>query len=98
MIGLEHETNLFAPQSGAFIFIQRAGIDAIEEVASGIGAVQQAQHVHQGGFAGAGRAHHGQVFTLLDAQVDVIQCMHFAVAQNEGLVDAADFNHPVAPP
>ena len=40
------------------------------------GRVEAADEVHQGGLAGAGGAHDGDVLIVLDAQVDAAQRVH----------------------
>ena len=36
------------------------------------------------------------VFTLFNTQVDVIECMHLAIAEDECPLDAAEINHALA--
>ena len=51
----------------------RGDVLAVEEVAAGGGAVQAAEQVHEGGLAGAGRAHHRHELPGLDAERDSAQ-------------------------
>ena len=89
---LEHEADARAAHRGLLVGRQRGDVAAFEPVVAGVGAVEQAEEVEQGGFARAGRAHHRDVLAGLDAQRDVAQRMHLAVAELEDAVDAVEFD------
>src|SRR5208282_2908559 len=55
------------------IVVHLADQNAVEFILSGRGRVEAADQVHQGGFAGAGRAHDGDVFAALDFERHVPQ-------------------------
>ena len=50
---LEHEADLFAAHAGQFIVAEVRHVAAIEFIAAGTGAVEQADQIEQGGLAGA---------------------------------------------
>jgi hypothetical protein len=60
---------------------------AVESVMTGTGRVEAANQVHQGGLAGAGGSHDGDVFAALDLQRHVAQGVdgfhtHLVTARN----------------
>ena len=68
---------------------QRRDVAALEQVAAGGRAIEQAEQVQQRGLARARRAHHRDVFAGLDAQVELVQRVHFAVAEPEHAFDTS---------
>src|SRR5574341_995454 len=84
---LEHESQLLVAQVGQLIAIQAGHVDPVERVPAAAGSVQAAQNVHQRGFAGAARAHHGDEFPPSDPESDVVDRSHFDVAVSIGFGD-----------
>ena len=66
IILLENEAQKLVADLGQLVFVHLAHILAVQEVGSIGGDVQTADDVHAGGFAGAGGAHNGNKFPLID--------------------------------
>src|SRR6185503_8284849 len=62
--------DFFIADARQLIVIHVADQVAVEVIQAGGRAVQTADQVHQGRFSGAGRTHDGDVFALLDLDVD----------------------------
>jgi hypothetical protein len=70
---LKNKTDFAVADFGQLIVVHLADLAAVEFVSAGGRRVQAAEQVHQGGFAGAGRPHDGDVFAALDFQRDAAQ-------------------------
>ena len=64
--GLEDEPDLLVPDAGQLVLVERGDVLSLQEILARRGFVETAQDVHQAGFPGAGGAHDGQEFALLD--------------------------------
>jgi hypothetical protein len=83
MEALEDEADALAAHARLFVGRQGGHVAPFQPVGAGVGAVEQAEQVEQGRFAGAGRAHHGDVFAGVDAQVQPGQRVDRGVAELE---------------
>jgi len=87
---LEDETDAFVAQARTRVIGEVADIAAIEHVAAGLKALQQAGDIEEGGLAGARRPGHGDELPRADLEGEVAQ----RVGLNEvGAVDLADILH-----
>ena len=93
MEGLEHETDLFAAHFGLLHIIQVGDVAAIQQISAGTRTIQQADQVEQGGFAGTGRPHDGDIIARSDVQVDVAQRGDLLIADSEDAADLGQFDH-----
>ncbi|MCY1410087.1 hypothetical protein D9M71_254500 [compost metagenome] len=73
VVTLEDETERLAAQPGQLVAVHIRHVDTGEAVAAGAGAVEAAEQVHQGRFAGTGRADDGDKLAGLDAQRHAMQ-------------------------
>ena len=89
---LEHEADAGAADVRLFDAGQRGDIAAFQAVGAGGRAVEQADQVQQRRLAGARRPHHGDVLAGVDAQVEFVQRVHFAVAEQEHALDAGELD------
>ena len=71
--GLEDEADFLVADAGQLIVVELADEMAVEPVAAFAGGIEAADEVHEGGFAGAGGAHDGDVFVAADAQGDAVE-------------------------
>ena len=71
--GLKHKANFAVADFRQLIVVHLADQNPVEFILPGRGRVEAADQVHQGGFAGAGRAHDGDVFAALDFERHVPQ-------------------------
>jgi hypothetical protein len=78
--GLEHESDLLVADPGQLVVVQLAHPMAVQPVFARRGAVEAADQVHEGGLAGAGRAHDGDEFVLPDHHVDSSEGVHHLAA------------------
>jgi hypothetical protein len=67
---LEDETEAFAAEFGELVVGELGDVLVVEEVVAAGGAVEAAEDVHEGGLAGAGRAHDGDHVALVDIEGD----------------------------
>src|SRR6185437_738389 len=74
---LENKPDLTVANAGQLVIIKLADEVAVEPVTAARGSIQAADKVHERGFAGAGRAHDGNIFAAVDAQVNAAKRMHF---------------------
>ena len=51
-------------------------IGVVNEVVAAGWSVEAAEHVHEGGLAGARRAHDGEILASGDGKGDAIECVH----------------------
>src|SRR5687767_11476168 len=65
---LEDEADFFVSDLGELIAFQTGNIDAVELIAAFGWAIEAADRVHHGRFAGTARAHDGDKFAAIDAQ------------------------------
>ena len=73
VVVLEHKADLPPPEDGQFLIAHGREFFAVHRDGAAGGAVQPAQHVEQGGLAGAGGAHHRHEFALFHGQIDPVQ-------------------------
>ena len=89
---LEHKADALAAYARLLVGRQRCHIAAFEQVAAGGRAIEQAKQVQQRGLARARRAHYRNVFTGLDAQVELVQRVHLAITEMEHAFDTRQIN------
>ena len=87
---LEDESDFLVADVGEFVAVELGDVCAVEEVVAGGGAVEAADHVHEGGFAGAAGAHEGDEFAGLDVECDAADGVHIYLAGVVGLVDVGE--------
>ena len=73
VIPLKNKSDLFVPHMGLLPVGQVGDVLSVQVVLPIGGDVQQSQHVHQGGLAGAGLAHDGHEFAPVDLEGDPVQ-------------------------
>ena len=73
--GLEDESDFLVADAGELVVVEFADELAVEPVLAFGWGVEAADEIHQRRFAGAGGAHDGDVFVVLDAEVDAAQGM-----------------------
>src|SRR5438105_1976035 len=73
---LEHEADLRVAHVGQLVAREARDVLAVEPVAAGRRAIEAAEQVHEGGLAGARRAHDGHEFAGLDRHGDAAQRVH----------------------
>jgi hypothetical protein len=78
---------MFSAHCGAVALRHVPDLLVEEQVTSGGGPVDEAQHVQQGRFARTGRTHHGDELALLDIQLDIAERGRLHLV---GLVEAVD--------
>jgi hypothetical protein len=71
--GLEDEADFLVADAGELVVVELGDVVAVEPVLALGGRVEAADQVHQGGLAGAGGAHDGDVLVVLDAERDAAQ-------------------------
>ena len=84
---LEHESEFAGAHQGPFIRREAAHFLAVEPKAARAWAVEAAENIHQGGFAGARSAHQGDHFAAVDAEGNVFQDRHIDFAEVVGFGD-----------
>src|SRR5689334_5258284 len=98
---LEDEADFFRAHAGEFGGAEPGHILAGQPDVAAAGPVETANQVHQGGFAGAGRAHNGQPLAGHDGEGHVVQRANdAAVLLGLGRVELADVfqsNHGYSP-
>jgi len=67
---LKHESDRTPPQQRHRVVTKRRQIDAFEDDAAAIGAVQSGEQIEQGRLADAGLAHDREIFARLQHQFD----------------------------
>ena len=87
---LEHVADLAAAQEGQLVGVELRHVHAVDEDAPVRGGVQAADHVEEGGLAGARRSHHADVFAAVDVEVDPVERADLLLAAHE---DAAHVVH-----
>ena len=90
---LEHEADLAVADVGELVVHHRGDVLAGEFVAAGRGRVEAAEHVHQGGLAGAGGAHDGDILVAMNLEGDPAQRVDDLRAHFVELGDALDVDH-----
>jgi hypothetical protein len=70
---LEDEAEAGAAKFGEGVVIKLGDVLVIKEVVAGRGAIEAAEDVHEGGFAGAGGAHDGEHLAFVDVHVDATE-------------------------
>ena len=73
VVVLEDEADLPPPEDGQGLVLQGEDVLSVHGDGAGGGPVQAAQHVEEGGLAGAGGADHGGEFALFHRQVHAVQ-------------------------
>ena len=79
VVTLKDKTDLTVSDPGQLTVVEESDIGAVEVIRSVGGDVQTAQHVHHGGLAGSGLAHHRNKLTLSDIQRYAVQGPDFAL-------------------
>ena len=69
---LEDEADHLPPHAGELVGGEGGHVHPVEDHPPGVGGVQQAQQVEQGGLARAGGPHDGEELTLVDVQAQVV--------------------------
>ena len=93
VILLEDEADLLVADVGQLLVRQLPDVDAVQEVRPPGGDVQAAQHVHHGGLAGAGLAHHRHELAPFNIQRDAVQGPDLALqALAVDLIDVPQFD------
>ena len=77
---LKDEANLSAAEDGQFLILEGEDFLAVHLDAAAGRAVQSAEHMQQGGFAGAGGANDGNKLPFLHREVDAVQRVNFIFA------------------
>jgi hypothetical protein len=75
------------------LVIQIGDVPAIKLVCAGTRAIQQTDQIEQGGFAGAGRPHDGDIIARRDVQVDAAQSGDLLIADHEAAADLTKLYH-----
>ena len=89
---LEDKTDLLIADQAEFLVRQLPDVGAVQEVVSPGGNIQTAQHVHHGGFSGAGLAHNGQKLPRVHRQGHPVQGADLALqALAVDLIDVPQF-------
>ena len=78
---LEHEADLAVAHGRERVAAEPATVVAVEPVGARGRPVEAADDIHEGRFAGARRAHHGDEIAGVDAERDVVQRLHRLVAE-----------------
>ena len=73
VVVLEDEADFPAAEDGESLVLEGEDVFPVHADGAGGGAVQAAQHVEEGGLAGAGGADHGGEFALFHRQVHAVQ-------------------------
>ena len=93
VVGLEHEPDFLVADAGQLVIGGLVDVHAVQQVAALGGAVQHTDDVHEGGFAGAGLAHHRHKLAGVDVQVDAVQNLQLVgLADVKALADAPHGN------
>ena len=71
---LENEADVAFAEVGAFAFVEMGYFDTVEDEAAGIGIVEEAEYIQEGGFAAAGGAHDGDEFPFFDFEGEFVKC------------------------
>src|ERR1019366_3377999 len=89
---LENKANFAVTDGGQLVAIHGFHGDAIQPVDTGRRLVKAAEDVHEGRFAGTGRAQDGDEIAAFDGERDVAQGGHGEGADVEGAGEVLDFN------
>ena len=73
MKGLKDKADHAAPQQCGRVVIQGSEVDALEQHAAAIGSIESGQQIEQRRLADAGLAHHGNVFTRSNREIDAFE-------------------------
>ena len=84
---LEHKANAVQAHVRKLVVAALGNILALQDVLPRGGAVQAADDIHQGGFAGAGGAHNGHVLPFVHREGDVLEHRHVHFALGVVFVD-----------
>ena len=76
---LKDKADLLVADVGQLLVRQLPDVRSTQEIRPPGGDVQAAQHVHHGGLAGAGLAHHRHELALSDGQGDAVQGPYLAL-------------------
>ena len=71
---------------------ERGDVAALEAIGPGGGPVEQSDQVQQRRLAGPRGSHHRDVLAGVDPEVEFVQRMHLAVAEQEHPLDAGEFD------
>ena len=93
---LEDEADLAVANFGQAIIVHLAHVLSVEQIHAAGRHIQRPQDVHQGRFAGAGRAHDGHHLAGVDLQRDAAQGMHLKVAHAVDLGHVTDVDEGLA--
>ncbi len=80
VIALEDKAEVVAAQAGERQRIERRGILSPEQILATAGAIEAAQQVHQGRFAGAGGANDGDHLSGFDNEIEGMEDGHLLLA------------------
>ena len=78
---LKHEAKFLVAEHGQLFAVKPGHANAIEHIVSAGGLVEASEHVHEGGFARAARAHDRHKIPALDFQVDAAHGFHLDFAR-----------------
>ena len=82
---MENKSDFTVAHAGEFVVGGFGEIVAADFHSAGGGGIEAAEEVHKSGFAAPARADDGDELTLFDAEIDLIECPYFLIA------DAIDF-------
>lgn len=88
---LKNETELVIANVGELIALKFGNVDAIEEKSAAGRAIEAAEDVHEGRFAGSARAHEGDEFPRSNLERNAADGVHFDFT---GLVSLVDVFQP----
>ena len=89
--GLEDKAKFLVTQVSQGVGGQDGDILTIQPEFSGGGTVEASQDIQESGFAGAGGAHKGDKFSLMDFKGDVFEDRHLNLAQMIAFFDILEF-------
>ena len=90
---LKDETDIVGAQPRPRLLAQFFRGGSLQTIAAAVRAIQQANHIEQGGLSRAGRPHHRQVLPGVNGDIHIPQRPKRRLTHQIGLVDVLQFNH-----
>ena len=90
---LKDKSDGLAPQHRQVVFVEVGHFPAKEPIGTGLGGIEQADDMHEGGLAGTGGPGDGDVLPRRDLEGDATQGIHRGVAHGVGLVHVVKLDH-----
>lgn len=87
---LENKSNFLITYECKGLFIVLRNIGAFQKVSPGAGAIETAEHVHEGGLAASACAHDGHKFTPLNGKAYTTKRVYASFAEVVVFVDVFD--------